>query len=182
MDLEAFREQSGLCIMPGMEVGTDLGHIGAFGLTEFVGGIHKAHQLRKVLDEVGGVMIALHPFRRHFDHGHNKYPMDITPEDAAELPLFQLCDAIEVLNGANTEPENELAYRVARVLNKPGTGGSDAHSMHGLGNYSTQFQRIVASVQELIDEIKAGRVRPSLRLPTGQFARYPEDVWEADVL
>ena len=62
-----------------------------------------------------------------------KAPLDldrvIGEPAAADLPLFQLCDAVEVLNGANTEPENELAYRVAKVMNKPGTGGSDAHSM-----------------------------------------------------
>ena len=34
----------------GMEVTTDMGHIGVFGLSRYVGGIYKLAELRKVVD------------------------------------------------------------------------------------------------------------------------------------
>ena len=38
----------------GMEVTTEMGHIGVFGLTEYVGGIYKLRELRKVVDRRAG--------------------------------------------------------------------------------------------------------------------------------
>ena len=60
----------------GMEVSTDLGHILVCGLEEYVSGIQRAEKLRQVVDEVGGIMIAAHPFRRAFtpDFRNGKEP------------------------------------------------------------------------------------------------------------
>jgi predicted metal-dependent phosphoesterase TrpH len=43
-----FREQSGLFVNPGMEVSTDMGHIIALGLTQYMPGIRRATELRRV--------------------------------------------------------------------------------------------------------------------------------------
>ena len=106
------------------------------GLKQYVGGIRRAEELRRVLDEIGGFMAVAHPFRHWFDpvyfRKQGKEPFTMTPEQAAErMPVFQLVDAIEALNGANTPRENLFALRVAKVLGKPVTGGSDAHSTLG---------------------------------------------------
>ena len=95
-----------------------------------------------MLDDVGGFMVVAHPFRHWFDpvyfRKQGKEPFTMTPEQAAErMPVFQLVDAIEALNGANTPRENLFALRVAKVLGKPVTGGSDAHSTSGIGFYCT---------------------------------------------
>ena len=94
-----------LLVCNGMEISTELGHILALGLKEYVGGIRHARTLRKVADEHGAFLIVAHPFRHYFDpvyfRRQGKEPFTLTPEQAANLPVFQIVDAIEVLNGAN---------------------------------------------------------------------------------
>ena len=53
---------SGVIFLRGMEVTTDMGHVGAFGLERYVGGIYKLAELRRVIDLEGGILIANHPF------------------------------------------------------------------------------------------------------------------------
>jgi hypothetical protein len=171
-ELRRFRESHPhIIVVNGMEVSTDLGHIGAVGLDTYVPGIRRAAELRRVLNDLGGYMIANHPFRHFFDPVYfarqGKPPFTLTPEQAAELPIFQLVDAIEVLNGCNTPRENAFALRVARVLGKPGIGGSDAHSRQGIGYYATAFERIISSEEEFLSELRAGRFCAVLGLPKG---------------
>lgn len=150
----------------GMEVSTDLGHIAAYGLDQYIGGIYKAETLRKVVADHGGFLIALHPFR------HKLNPRGGTPltfDEAITWPVFQLVDAIEVLNGGNTPEENALAIRVAEHLEMPMTGGSDAHSLNGLGYHVTLFEREVGTSAELLAELKAHRFRAATGLLTGQL-------------
>ena len=112
-------------------------------------------------------MVVAHPFRHWFDpvyfRKQGKEPFTMTPEQAAErMPVFQLVDAIEALNGANTPRENLFALRVAKVLGKPVTGGSDAHSRSGIGFYCTVLEKDVATPDELLDELQR---RPLPRPP-----------------
>ncbi|MEX1253567.1 MAG: CehA/McbA family metallohydrolase [Dehalococcoidia bacterium] len=160
--LEAYRkENSDLLVANGMEVSTDMGHILALGLREYVGGIRHLQTLRKVADEHGAFLIVAHPFRHYFDpvyfRRQGKEPFTMTPEQAAKLPVFQFVNAIEVANGANTVRENVFALRVAQTLGKPGTGGSDAHSTQGIGFYCTVFEHDCQSQDELLAELHAGR-------------------------
>src|SRR3972149_11192733 len=156
--LAQFRGQhTDLLVANGMEVSTEMGHIITLGLKEYVGGIRQAETLRRVADEQGAFMIVAHPFRHFFDpvyfRRQGKEPFTLTPEQAARLPVFQLIDAIEVLNGANTVRENVFALRVAQVLGKPGTGGSDAHSTQGIGIYCAVLERNVASQDQNLDDM-----------------------------
>jgi hypothetical protein len=41
-----------------------------------------------------------------------------------------------------------------------GTAGSDAHARIDIGRCATEFERDVHSVEELIEELQAGRFRP----------------------
>ena len=41
---------TGVLILRGMEVTTDLGHVGVFGLERYVGGIYRLAELRRVAD------------------------------------------------------------------------------------------------------------------------------------
>jgi histidinol phosphatase-like PHP family hydrolase len=61
------------------------------------------------------------------------------PEDALSHPVFKLAQAVEVVNGGTVDEENDFAMRVASKLGLPVTGGSDAHSAHGLGKFVTAF-------------------------------------------
>jgi len=185
-ELESFRRESGLFVSRGMEVSTDLGHIIAIGLDQYVTGIHKAAELRRVVSEVGGFMFVAHPFRHFFDPVHfrrdGREPPNLTPEEAARLPIFELVDELEVANGGCTPGENHFALEVARVLGKRGIGSSDAHSTHGLGCFTTVFQRPLADERDLIAELKAGRYYPAEGLLRGNVIPFGEGSLNSDAL
>jgi predicted metal-dependent phosphoesterase TrpH len=181
--LREFREKSGLFVSQGMEVSTDMGHMIVLGLDTYVPGIRRAIELRRVLDEVGGFMTVAHPFRHFFDpvyfRKQGKEPFTMTPEQAAErMPVFQLVDAIEALNGANTPRENLFALHVAKVLGKPVTGGSDAHSRSGIGFYCTVLEKDVSAPEEFLEELRAGRFHAHHGLLQGKLTYFTEDSLE----
>ena len=150
-----------LVLIRAMEIDTEMGHITTFGLDGYVSGIHRVENLRTVVDSVGGFMVAVHPFRRFFDKPPLfksllfKHP--VTLEEAITHRIFELTDAVEVVNGACTAQENEFALQAAEALGKGHIGGSDAHSTHELGCAATVFERDVRTVKELIGELRAGR-------------------------
>lgn len=160
-ELSGLASECGVICLRGMEVTTEMGHVGVFGLEEYVGGIYKLAELRKEIDRVGGIMIANHPFRYKLDPrfsfiNPDHEPIDVDhPETAAKLEIIQLCDAVEVLNGACSEEENLFALKVARVLNKAEVAGSDSHSANSVGVVTTLFSTPLASVRDLIDAIRA---------------------------
>ena len=161
LEVERFRQEQSLLLINGMEVSTELGHVLVMGLKKYVPGVRYAGELRRIVDDVGGYMIAAHPFRHYFYRieweRQGLEPVDLTPEQAAQLPIFGLVDAVEVLNGGNNEQENAFALQVAQILGKPGAGGSDAHSHQGIGIHTTIFERGVESEEEFMRELKAGR-------------------------
>lgn len=178
--LDEYRERhSDLLVANGMEVSTDMGHILALGLKEYVGGIRQCEQLRRVADDHGAFLVVAHPFRHWFDPVYftrqGKEPFKMTPEEAAErLPVFKLVDAIEVLNGANTTRENLFALKVAQALDKPGTGGSDAHSTQGIGTYCAVLDSDVGTQEQLLEELHAGRFHAGHGLLDGELQRFTE--------
>ena len=182
-ELDAFRRESGLFVSRGMEVSTDMGHMIVVGLKQYVPGIRHAEELRKVLDDLGGFMAVAHPFRHWFDpvyfRKQGKEPFTMTPEQAAErMPVFQLVDAIEALNGANTPRENLFALQVAKVLGKPVTGGSDAHSRSGIGFYCTVFEQELKTPDDMLREMHAGRFHAHHGLLQNNLTYFTEDSLE----
>ncbi|HXN87620.1 MAG TPA: PHP domain-containing protein [Candidatus Binataceae bacterium] len=169
---ELFEERS-VRFLRGMEVTTDMGHIGVFGLSRYVGGIYKLSELRKVIDAEGGILIANHPFRYKLDPrfsfiNPDHEPIDANfPERAAKLPIFELVDAIEVLNGACSEDENVFALRVARILGIAEVAGSDSHSSGSIGCVTTLLDAPIADERGLIDAVKARRSRAGRGLMKG---------------
>jgi predicted metal-dependent phosphoesterase TrpH len=172
--LERFREESGLFVCSGREWETEFGHIVILGLDRDAQGSERAEELRRLAVAQGGFMIITHPFRffpgpsNHL-FGRQLRPSSLTPEQLAEHPAFEVVDAIEVLNYACTEKENQLAQEVAGVLGKLGVAGSDAHIYTEVGRCVTIFQRVVGSEEELIEELRAGRYRLARRRPNGEY-------------
>jgi hypothetical protein len=158
-------EASGVHLLRGMEVTTDVGHIGVFGLNRYIGGIYKLKELRRVADDHGGILVANHPFRYKLDAKFSFINPDQEPIDpdhparAAGLEIFKLVDAIEVLNGACSEDENVFALKVARLLGLAEVAGSDSHSPGSVGCVTTLFADPIKSEHELIEAIKARRCR-----------------------
>lgn len=182
--LQQFRETSGLFVNNGMEISTDMGHMIAVGLKSYVPGIRHCETLRAELDKVGGFLIVAHPFRHFFDPVHymrqGKKPVFLTLDEACELPVFKIVDAIEVLNGGSMPRENKFALQVARRLGKPCTGGSDAHSTSGVACFATQFEKGLRSEAELLEELHAGRFHPIEGLNVGRKVPYGDIAAELD--
>ena len=172
-----FSYKHDILLIRAVEVDTDMGHILVFGLDSYVSGINQIDELRRVVTKVGGFMVSAHPFRGIYNPSGNSRPMiyrdggplpNSAPE-AADHPVFSNVDAIEVANGGTIDQENGFAWEVAEHLGVKGTGGSDAHSVHGLGRCTTVFQDKITSEQQFIDALKAGRFYPGFGLRAGQL-------------
>jgi hypothetical protein len=181
------RDGSGLFVSRGMEVSTDMGHMIVIGLDTYVPGIRKATELRRVVDEIGGFMIVAHPFRHFFDPIHfrrdGRAPFRMTPAEAAEqMPVFQIVDELEVANGGCTPQENQFALQVARVLGKRpdgrplgrGIGGSDCHSVQGVGCFTTVFEEALRDQAHMLELLQDGRYQAHEGLNVGELRPYVE--------
>jgi hypothetical protein len=164
-EFDAFAQRSGLVIVHALEVDTDLGHVLVFGMHSYQPGMFRITELRRLAARDGAFMVLAHPFRNMFNPPpYNKnllydgkvhtYPH--VPQEAVGHPGFDLVDAVEVVNGANTQDENWFAQEVTRLMGRKGTGGSDAHSTLGLAKGVTAFNDPVRSEGELIEALKAG--------------------------
>jgi predicted metal-dependent phosphoesterase TrpH len=156
---------AGVLVLRGMEVTTDMGHIGVFGFDSYLGGIYKLSELRRAADRAGAILIANHPFRYRLDArmsfmNSDHEPIDPAhPERAARLEIFRMVDAVEALNGACSEEENLFALQVAEHLGLAVVAGSDSHSASSIGCVTTLFPEPVRSERELIEAIRARRSR-----------------------
>ena len=107
------------------------------------------YRLLEMAEEDGAVIVPAHPCRgwgRQHKHAHN-FPRE----------LLGHIVAIETLNGANTVRSNDKALALAEEFGLRGTGGSDAHALWQVGKCVTVFEREVASEEELVEELRAGR-------------------------
>ncbi|MDE0823522.1 MAG: hypothetical protein OSB07_06075, partial [Dehalococcoidia bacterium] len=164
-----------------MEVETDYGHMLAFGLDRYQAGFNKAAELRKAATAAGGFVITAHPFRGVLSGGHRSRaliyqsiddPLPEVPEDALDHPVFKLADAIEVANGGTVDRENDFAMAVAGLLKMPITGGSDAHSTHGLGKFLTEFDDEVNTEAEFLKALHSKQYHPVTGLRQGNLQPY----------
>ena len=176
-------DNSDLFVNFGIEVSTEFGHMLAIGLKEYVGGIRRAPKLREELDKIGGFLIVAHPFRHVFDPvtamRKGGKPFTMTPEEAAEMPVFKIVNAIEIGNAANTPRENYFAAQVAKYANLPTTGGSDAHSKSGVGNFATGFSEKVRDEVHFLELLHARKMECVHKTASGRWVRFEEGSLEA---
>ncbi len=178
-EIEEYARERGVTLFLGIEVTTEWGHVGAFGLDRYVGGIYKVKELRRIIDEVDGFLIANHPFRYKLDPRfqfiHKTTPIDqANPVSGSQaLEVLDYVDAIEVVNGACSEEENRYAQAVAEHVGCKRIGGSDSHSVSSIGCAVTIFERPLSTTRELIDELKAGRYSTGQGLNTGDLREFP---------
>jgi predicted metal-dependent phosphoesterase TrpH len=172
---DLFARQQDIVLIRALEVETEYGHVLVFGLDGYLPGATRLQDLQRLVRKVGGFMVAAHPFRYLLNtppYNRNLlykdprlYPK--TPQEASRHMVFEVVDAIEVVNGANSEEENRFALEVARLLGKPGTGGSDAHSVHGLGKGVTIFDGPIRNEKDFLEALRAGAFRPGEGFPVG---------------
>ena len=180
-EFERFASLHSVVLVRAMEVETDMGHMLAFGLDRYQAGFNKAVELRKAVDSAGGFLVTAHPFRYVLSSGRTANallyqsvpdPLPKTPEDALSHPVFKLAQAVEVVNGGTVDEENDFAMRVAEMLRLPLTGGSDAHSVHGLGKFVTAFGDEINNEQEFLAALHTGKFYPAVGLRSGQLRPY----------
>jgi predicted metal-dependent phosphoesterase TrpH len=179
--VDDYAREHGVTLFRGIEVTTEWGHVGAFGLDQYIGGIYKVKELRRVVNDVGGFLIANHPFRYKLDPRfqfiHKTPPIDVNDpvSGTKALEVLQYVDAIEVVNGACSEQENLYAHAVACQMGLRGLGGSDSHSAPSLGCAVTILEQTVSTVRDLMEELKAGRFSAGQGLNVGQLRAFPTE-------
>ena len=194
---DEFMRNQEVLVVRALEVYTPLGHILTLGLESHVtgpaGDINTVRQLRQEVLRVGGYMILAPPFRFLFDppgiYTQNYlFPdpatLPQTPEGAANHPIWELVDELEVVNGGNIEVENRFAQGVAKALGWWGTGGSDAHSVQGLGKGATSFKGDIRNEKDLLEALRAGDFTPVEGFHVGRpdfYSRQSEN-WHPSIL
>ena len=78
----ALSKRHDFLVIPGIEVNTEDGHIVVFGLDRFVYGMHRMHELARLADAAGAVMIAAHPYRRQLPSSSATKATGPTPSNA----------------------------------------------------------------------------------------------------
>jgi predicted metal-dependent phosphoesterase TrpH len=142
-------------VVNAVEVDTAEGHVLVFGLHRDFERTIRVHELRKMANQAGGVMIAAHPFKSFRVFGVSD--LSLSPEQASQRPIFESVDALEGFSGKTAEIDNILAQEVARMLGMNMTGGSDAHSLEAIGKCVTIFENNIKDEAGLIQELKRGR-------------------------
>ena len=181
-EFERFASRHNVVLVRAMEADTDMGHMLAFGLDRYHSGCYQAAELCRAARAEGGFVVSAHPFRgvlgKHMRGRPYLYrslpnePLPTIPEDALEHPVFKLANAIEVVNGGTADEENGFAMEVASLLRMPVTGGSDAHSTHGLGRYVTAFPDEIHTEAEFLKALHSGKFFPAVGLRSGQLRPY----------
>jgi len=155
--IQELRLEHDFLILPGVEMNTDEGHLLVFGLEKYIFGMHHTRFLKDALDDVGGVMVLAHPYRRNMYYGED---LETSVERYSHSPVFEFVDILETHNGRATERQSRFSRELCRRLGLKATGGSDAHQVSDIPSGATLFERDVSTVEELIAELKAGRFRP----------------------
>jgi len=160
-EIQELMEDHGIRVFQGNEITTNQGDILVFGYEKDVKGVVPIQDLRKEVEAVGGLMIAAHPFRGFLLFGISQLQLDV--EQACKRAVFQHVDGLEIHNCKVTDPENDMARRVAERLGLRGVAGSDAHRLDEVGKCVTLFEREIRTERELIEEIRAGRFAVEVR-------------------
>ena len=156
--IEDLKQKHGFHIFGANEITTDQGDMLVFGMHTHVKGIIKLTELRKMVDDADGFLIAAHPFRGFLVF--NASQIGLTVEKAMQRSAYKQVHALEVLNGKVTEKENNFAAEVAAGLGLPATGGSDAHEVSSVGTYATRFRDSIGNEKELVHALKSGEYAP----------------------
>lgn len=160
-ELEKIARDCNFPVIPGVELNTEEGHLLVFGLTKYIFGMHHARVVKEMVNGTGAIIVA-HPYRRHFKADEEEDESGYYPSTVrvCEQPIFEMADAVEILNGRAKPEENIFSRQVAKRLRMKECAGSDAHLPEDLGRCATYFEKDIRNLQDFITEIKFGRFRP----------------------
>ena len=160
-DVAELAKRHDYLVLPAIEINTDDGHILAYGLDKYVYGMHRSHELAHHIEQASGAMVAAHPYRRQMPwYMESDRDYEDALVRASRNPAYRYCAALEAINGRGTQKENEFSRRLCELMGMWATAGSDAHARIDVGRCATEFERDIGSLEDLIEELKAGRFRP----------------------
>jgi len=144
-DLRRLASELDFLLLTGVEVSTEVGHVLVYGLSAYGPELATLSVLRRRADEEDALLYFSHPTRssqsRHLE------------------TVRHSLDSLEVHNGSEGALANEAAQRMATAFRLPGIGGSDAHATTEMGTCATEFQDPIHSMEDLLQELRAGRYR-----------------------
>lgn len=163
--IDFFREKYQFLVFRGIEITTNYGHILVYGLSDWDknGYVQRGFapyfsftELKRVVERHGAFMVVTHPFREpgYIQGGYGACQLTIGLEDVLHRPIFHMVDAIEGFNGQSCPEENNVSLGVAKALNLPTLGGSDAHSRREVGRGLTVFTQRFSQEAELLWMLK----------------------------
>ncbi len=146
----------GLLILAGQEISCFHGgrrkDFLVFGIDTSLGSAGTPEELIDLVHDQGGLVVAAHPFKpSRLGVGYHG-----AGDEIRSLNL----DAVELYHPDHDEQAREKVRSAAEELGIPMTGGGDAHELYHLGSNSTRFLNRVSTVDDLVNEIREGRVEP----------------------
>jgi len=175
-EIERIVGETGIRLFRALEVETDAGHVLVIGENGYHSDMRNFALLGERASKSGAAIVLAHPFRHLHAPGPQRCILAVNagaePGDvkgASEIPFLQNAHALEVVNGATPETDNKFALDVATMLGYPSTGGSDAHSKHGLASGVTEVDGDPRNPAELAEIIRAGGVKAGVDLHIGQL-------------
>jgi hypothetical protein len=140
--LAELSERAEVLVLPGMELGTDAGHVLVYGLDRYRPELLMLERLRRIVEAEGAAMVLAHPMRTF--HG-------VRPGwDEFECWF----EGIEAINGDHSDSEHSYLVRQAASHGLGAIGGSDAHSREAVGRVGTAFPGPVADLEALVRFIR----------------------------
>jgi len=141
-------DNSGLIIIPGIEVSSSEAHILALGVREPIQRSMTAVETMEEIHKLGGVGVVAHPFS-FLSKGAKK-----------EAIRRARPDAVETINSWTFFPFSvERSRRLAEALGLPQTGGSDAHIPGSIGKAYTCIDSDEPRVGDVLEALRKGRSR-----------------------
>jgi hypothetical protein len=175
-EIERIVGETGIRLFRALEVETDAGHALVIGENGYHSDMRNFALLGERANESGAAIVLAHPFRHLHAPGPQRCILAVKAgaepgnvKGASEIPFLQHAHALEVVNGATPETDNKFALDVATMLGYPSTGGSDAHSMHGLASGVTEVDGDPRTPAELAEIIRAGGVKAGVDLHIGRL-------------
>ena len=145
-DVRRLAAESGLIVLRGMEVTTELGHVLVFGVDAPPAGMFVAGALSAAVRAAGGLTALAHPAR-----AGQPFVLRQT--------LASLFDMVEVLNGSDGDAQNAAASGMVTATRLPGSAGSDCHTPAEVGTVATVLPHRVENERDLVATLRLGEHR-----------------------
>lgn len=141
-------------VIPGVEVGSRQGHIGALFVQEELPGELSVEETVRIIHECGGLTVANHPYH---SSGVGDALYD-APFDAVEVQCGAVFDRRLVKLNSDLASDHRLA-RLAKL------GASDAHYLNAIGSCYTVFHVCEPTLEAVREAILNGSTSPGVSGP-----------------